>query len=81
MSKRVRKVGAVTRVGDAEILQDGGSEESVVAAWWDSLDVAKRASIASMCGADCDALGKWEDLNPIGQQMRIHMWYDDHPGV
>lgn len=73
-----RKLGSVTRKFDAVIVEGGGSEESNVAAWWDALESEKQVSVARACGADYHVLGKWEDLIPIGQQMRIHMWYDEN---
>jgi hypothetical protein len=74
------KRGRVTTFGDAQIVADGGSPESEVAAWWDGLDAKRRAIFARACGAAYQgaSLGKWEDLSPFGQQMPIHMWYD-HP--
>jgi hypothetical protein len=76
----MRKRGSVITFGDDVIVEDGGSPEFEVAAWWDALDSEKQALIAHLCGADYEQIGKWEDMMPIGQQMRIHMWYDQERG-
>ena len=73
-----RKLGSVTRFGDDEIVADGGSEESECACWWDSLDTIRQVAIARDCGADRSGeISQWDRLVPIGQQMKIHMWYDE----
>ena len=54
--------------------------ESEVAAWWNSLSEAEQMRVArTVCGRIWDTYewGAWDDLSPFGQQMRIHMFYDD----
>jgi len=75
----MKKRFPVTTRGDAEIVADGGAPEWQVAEWWDSLSRASRLRVATACGADYDELGAWVTLNAMGQQMRIHMYYDARP--
>lgn len=66
--------------GDAQIVAGGGSPEREVARWWDGLALADREVIARQIYGkmwnewewDCP----WDELVPIGQQMRLHMHYD-----
>ena len=59
----------------------GMSPERAVAAWWDQLDLKTRLNIAQgICPGvwhkyDWDCC--WEELSAIGQQMRLHMRFDE----
>jgi hypothetical protein len=68
---------------DAAILDGGGSPEAEVAAWWNRLERRERVAIGMTLYMDAelaatfDWSSPWEHLCAVGQQMRIHMWYDD----
>lgn len=55
--------------------------KDVVRKWWNGLTLEqRRAEARNLLGYDdpwdpWDV--EWEDLSPIGQQMKIHMLYDE----
>ena len=58
------------------------SPESEVRAWWNSLASTERREIGegpySVGWEDqFDWTVSWDLLAPVGQQLRVHMWYDD----
>ncbi len=67
------------------------SSESEVSTWWDGLSVERRVEIGSKLYGNREEPGSveywaeywdwrlcWGELVPIGQQMRVHMWYDSN---
>jgi len=61
------------------VVLDAG--ELQVQAWWNKLPAAERLKIARTIYPEIwDTFDKWdcawEELSPIGQQMRIHMHFD-----
>lgn len=59
------------------------SSEKKVRAWWNALTVEqRRAEGRHMMGdggqiyEDADWDADWDELSPMGQQMRLHMLYD-----
>jgi hypothetical protein len=65
------------------------STELEVASWWDSLEEQARLAIGATLYGNPEEPGaveywleywdwaqRWEDLAPVGQQMRLHMYFD-----
>jgi hypothetical protein len=72
----------------------GISPEAGVSTWWDGLSIEKRREIGSKLYGDRDDADSvkywsdywdwslpWKELVPLGQQMRIHIWYDSNRPV
>jgi hypothetical protein len=71
------------RTWDVEEMVEGPMfPERVVALWWNRLTNAQRDALGrkvysgSEIWADYRWRCVWDDLAPLGQQMRLHMYYD-----